>query len=103
MALDQARARAGAERLADVDGVIGTLLDVVQIDHGWEAAFEAAAGEAIAAVVVADVVDGRAVPWTRCTRRRRPERCCRWRRLARGAARSPRPRRRCALGCEATC
>lgn len=51
-ALDEARARAGAERLATVDGVLGTLLDLVEIDDGWEVAFEAAAGEAIAAVVV---------------------------------------------------
>jgi len=52
LALDEARARAGAERLADVDGVLGTLLDLVEVDAGWEAAFEAAAGEALAAVVV---------------------------------------------------
>jgi chromosome segregation protein len=59
LALDQARARAGAERLAAVEGVVGTLLDVVQVDPGWEDAFEAAAGEAIAAVVVASVDAGR--------------------------------------------
>jgi len=58
-ALDQARARAGAERLAEVDGVVGTLLDVVEIDPGFEDAFEAAAGEAISAVVVASVDAGR--------------------------------------------
>ncbi|HEV7888575.1 MAG TPA: chromosome segregation protein SMC [Acidimicrobiales bacterium] len=52
LALDEARARAGAERLADVAGVVGTLLELVEVDEGWEAAFEAAAGEAIAAVVV---------------------------------------------------
>ncbi len=52
LALDEARARAGTERLADVDGVLGTLLDVVDVDPGWEAAFEAAAGEALSAVVV---------------------------------------------------
>ena len=51
-ALDEARARAGAERLAAVDGVLGTLLDLVEVDEGWEVAFEAAAGDAIAAVVV---------------------------------------------------
>ena len=51
-ALDQARARAGAARLDGLDGVIGTLLDVVDVDHGWQDAFEAAAGEALAAVVV---------------------------------------------------
>jgi chromosome segregation protein len=51
-ALHEARARAGAERLAGVDGVIGTLLDLVDVDEGFEAAFEAAAGEVLAAVVL---------------------------------------------------
>ncbi|MCB0972377.1 MAG: chromosome segregation protein SMC, partial [Acidimicrobiales bacterium] len=60
LALDEARARAGAERLADVDGVLGTLLDVVEVDDGWEAALEAAAADAIAAVVVDSVEAGRA-------------------------------------------
>jgi chromosome segregation protein len=59
LALDEARARAGAERLAEVDGVVGTLLDLVDVDAGYEAAFEAAAGEAIAAVVVSGVDAGR--------------------------------------------
>ncbi len=57
LALDEARAAAGAERLAEVPGVLGTLLDVVAVDEGWEAAFEAAAGPALGAVVV-DGVDG---------------------------------------------
>jgi len=57
LALDEARSRAGAERLAGLDTVLGTLLDLVEIDPGWEAAFEAAAGEALAAVVV-DGIDG---------------------------------------------
>jgi len=51
-ALDAAHARAGAERLAGVEGVLGTLLDVVEIDSGWEPAVEAALGEALSAVVV---------------------------------------------------
>ena len=59
LALDEARSRAGAERLADVEGVLGTLLDLVDVDPGWEAAFEAAAGEALAAVVVASPEAGR--------------------------------------------
>jgi len=54
-ALDEARARAGAERLASISGLVGTLLDVVEVDPGWEVAFEAAIGEAVAAVVVDDV------------------------------------------------
>jgi chromosome segregation protein len=59
LALDEARARAGAERLADVSGVVGTLLDLVEVDDGWEAAFEAAAGEALGAVVVDGVAAAR--------------------------------------------
>ena len=55
LALDEARQRAGAERLAGLDGVLGTLLDLVEVDPGWEESFEAAAGEALGAVVVADV------------------------------------------------
>ncbi len=57
LALDEARSAAGAERLAGVDGVLGTLLDLVAVDEGWEAAFEAAAGPALGAVVV-DGVEG---------------------------------------------
>ena len=51
-ALDEARARAGAERISGVSGVLGTLLDLVEVDRGWEAAFEAAVGPALGAVVV---------------------------------------------------
>jgi chromosome segregation protein len=54
LALDAAHARAGAEHLAGREGVLGTLLDLVHIDPGWEPAVEAALGEALAAVVVAD-------------------------------------------------
>jgi chromosome segregation protein len=59
MALDAARARAGAERLAGVDGVLGTLLDLIEIDAGWEPAVEAALGESLTAVVVDDPSAGR--------------------------------------------
>ena len=59
MALDSARARAGAERLAGLDGVVGTMLELVEIDPGWEAAAEAALGEALLAVVVADPASAR--------------------------------------------
>ena len=55
LALDEARQRAGAEHLSGLDGVLGTLLDLVEVDPGWEEPFEAAAGEALGAVVVADV------------------------------------------------
>ncbi|PLS75799.1 MAG: hypothetical protein CYG61_05365, partial [Actinobacteria bacterium] len=55
LALDASRARAGVERLGGVVGVVGTLLELVEVDAGWQAAFEAAVGEALAAVVVDDV------------------------------------------------
>jgi chromosome segregation protein len=59
LALDEARARAGVERMAAVEGVMGTLLDLVEVDAGWEAAVEAACGEALAAVVLDSVDSGR--------------------------------------------
>ena len=59
MALDSARARAGAERVAGLDGVLGTLLDLVEVDDDWGQAFEAAAGEALLAVVVDNPDAGR--------------------------------------------
>ncbi|MEY2402014.1 MAG: chromosome segregation protein, partial [Ilumatobacteraceae bacterium] len=49
----------GAEHLAGVDDVLGTLLDLIDIDQGWEAAVEAALGEALEAVVVASPQAGR--------------------------------------------
>jgi chromosome segregation protein len=51
-ALDDARVKAGAEALATERGVLGTLLDLVDVDEGWEAAVEAAIGDALSAVVV---------------------------------------------------
>ena len=51
-ALDEVRGAAGAELLTGVDGVVGILLDLVEVDPGWEEAFEAAAGASLAAVVV---------------------------------------------------
>ncbi len=59
-ALDEARGAAGAELLAGVDGVVGTLLDLVEVDGGWEEAFEAAAGASLAAVVVSGSEPARA-------------------------------------------
>ena len=51
-ALDDARSRAGADALDGTAGVVGTLLDTVAIEQGWESAVEAAVGEALNAVVV---------------------------------------------------
>ncbi|MFM7064836.1 MAG: hypothetical protein ACKO04_15310, partial [Actinomycetes bacterium] len=58
-ALDAAREAAGVARLTSLDGVLGTLLDLVDVDGGWEQAFEAAVADALGAVVVADVAAGR--------------------------------------------
>ena len=58
-ALDAAHARAGSDHLSGLDGALGPLLDLVEIDTGWEAAVEAALGEALAAVVVADADSAR--------------------------------------------
>jgi len=54
LALDEIRARSGAELLDDIDGVLGPLLDLVEIDEGYEAALAAAIGDAAHAVVVRD-------------------------------------------------
>jgi chromosome segregation protein len=51
-ALRDLQGAGGRELLRGVDGVVGSLLDLVEIDEGWEAAFEAAAGAGVAAVVV---------------------------------------------------
>ncbi|HEX3947754.1 MAG TPA: AAA family ATPase, partial [Acidimicrobiales bacterium] len=51
-ALQELEGAGSRELLAGVDGVVGSLVDLVEIDPGWEAAFEAAAGASVAAVVV---------------------------------------------------
>ncbi len=51
-ALDETRARAGVERLAGLQGVLGTLADLVDVDEGCEKAFEAAVEDALGIVVV---------------------------------------------------
>ena len=53
------RARAGAEHLAQVSGIVGALVDMVSIDAGWEAAVAAALGDSLAAVVVSDPLSAR--------------------------------------------
>ncbi|MFV1989104.1 MAG: chromosome segregation protein SMC [Acidimicrobiales bacterium] len=54
-ALDQVRARAGMDRLAGLNGILGTLLELVEIDDGWAGPFESAIGEALTAVVAQDI------------------------------------------------
>ena len=60
LAMGDARSRSGLEQLEDLPGVMGLLAELVEIDSGWEAAVEAAAGEALASVVVSDVGAARA-------------------------------------------
>src|SRR5205807_7834815 len=43
-ALADLQGAGGREVLRDVDGVVGSLVDLVEIDDGWDAAFEAAVG-----------------------------------------------------------
>ena len=59
-ALDAARSAAGATALAEQAGVLGVLLDLVAIDDDWELAVEAAAGEALQAVVIDNPRNGAA-------------------------------------------
>jgi chromosome segregation protein len=52
LALDAAHAAAGGDAIADVDGVIGPLVDHVEIEDGAETAVAAALGDALSAIVV---------------------------------------------------
>ena len=52
LAMGDVRARSGMEILAGSAGVLGALGELVAVEEGWEAAFEAAAGEALAAAVL---------------------------------------------------
>ncbi len=51
-ALDEARAAAGGDELADLDGVLGPLVDLLDIDEGIETAVATALGDALRAIVV---------------------------------------------------
>jgi chromosome segregation protein len=53
-ALDVAREEAGAAALAGLDGVVGTLVDHLEVDAGAEVAVAAALGDTMHAVVVED-------------------------------------------------
>ncbi|MGH9130236.1 MAG: AAA family ATPase [Acidimicrobiales bacterium] len=54
-ALDHLRAGGGAAQLNGIPGLLGTLAELVEVEDGWEAAFEAAIGDASAAAVLVDV------------------------------------------------
>ena len=53
-AVASTRARIGAEHLSGVTGVVGALVDLLDIDAGWDAAIKAALGESLASIVVSD-------------------------------------------------
>jgi len=59
-ALAGIRAEAGVEQLFGMQGVLGTLLELVEVDEEIALAFEAAAEHALSAVVVAGISDARA-------------------------------------------
>jgi len=59
MALEDARSRSGADHLVALDGVLGPLFEVIEVDDGWMPAVEAAMGDALGTVVVADVAAAR--------------------------------------------
>ena len=52
LAMGDVRARSGMEVLTGRAGVLGALGDLVTVAEGWEAAFEAAVGDALAAAVL---------------------------------------------------
>jgi len=59
LALEDARSRSGADHLTAVDGVLGPLFEAIEVDDGWLPALEAAIGDALGTVVVADVAAAR--------------------------------------------
>ena len=60
VALDEARGRAGVERLYTVSGVMGTLLDLVEVNDDLVLAFEAAVEAVLDAVLVQGGASARA-------------------------------------------
>ena len=58
-AVASSRARIGAEHLANVSGVVGALVDLLDVDAGWDAAVKASLGEALASIVVSDSASAR--------------------------------------------
>jgi len=58
-AVASSRARIGAEHLANVSGVVGALVDLLNVEAGWDAAVKASLGEALASIVVSDSASAR--------------------------------------------
>ena len=59
LALDEARKLSGIDEVSEMDGVYGSFLELIHIDEGWEAAFEAAIGHVATSVVVDDIETAR--------------------------------------------
>jgi chromosome segregation protein len=57
LALDEARSRGGHSRVAGRPGVLGSLVDLIEVDPGWDAAVAAALGDARVAVVVEGMIE----------------------------------------------
>ena len=55
LALEESREKSGIETIEELNGVLGTLLELIEIDQGWEAALHAAIGNAGTSVVVRDI------------------------------------------------
>ena len=54
LALEESREQSGIEAVSEDRGVLGAFLDLIEIDSGWESAFNAAIGNASSSVVVRD-------------------------------------------------
>ena len=54
LALEESRERSGIETVSEDQGVLGAFHDLIEIDYGWESAFNAAIGNASSSVVVRD-------------------------------------------------
>jgi chromosome segregation protein len=52
LALEEAHAAAGGESIADLDGVLGPLVDLLEIEDGAELAVAAALGDSLRAIVI---------------------------------------------------
>ena len=59
-ALDELTGGRGRAAISQIDGVVGSLVDLLVVDPGWEKAVESAAGAAVSAVVVDGRVSARA-------------------------------------------
>ena len=55
LAIAAARESSGFQQVQEIEGVVGVLGELIDVDPGWETAVEAALGSVLASVVVEDV------------------------------------------------